>query len=303
MGVASRTYERGGKGKSLQANLLAARKRFDTQSGEAPASEEMTGGSLSGPVSASWQGKRRFLMGPPEILVRSCGASLQESVVEHLEHMGAQGCHLIGYASEQTFLGALAFRDPVPVTGSVSVGQACRAAGVQTLVVTADHLQTAVALSLAADLVSSGRAVVGRATEADRQHLAALLVGQQRFVAATAGGGHKRHDVLSGCFEFSESFPSMVHPPDLPRVPPPSPAACDAAFLSQTDVGIALGDSSDAARNAASVVVLQPHLGAVLAALLEGRRVAANVRKAVAYCLGSKAGILGAFLVLTPWAR
>lgn len=51
------------------------------------------------------------------------------------------------------------------------------------------------------------------------------------------------------------------------------------------------------------MVVLKADLGAAVAALLEGRRVLANVRKAVAYCLGTKAGILGAFVVLTPWVR
>ena len=64
--------------------------------------------------------------------------------------------------------------------------------------------------------------------------------------------------------------------------------------LLAADVGVAVGlGSSDAAKEAADVVLVDGNYSSIVAAITEGRRIYRNIRRALVYLLASNFGELG----------
>ena len=60
------------------------------------------------------------------------------------------------------------------------------------------------------------------------------------------------------------------------------------------DVGVAVGlGSSDAAKEASDVVLVDGNYSSIVAAITEGRRIYRNIRRAIVYLLASNFGELG----------
>lgn len=77
----------------------------------------------------------------------------------------------------------------------------------------------------------------------------------------------------------------------------------DAPILAKADVGAAMGKGTDVAREAASIVFVDDNFAMVPFALAEGRRLLDNLRKALAFYLGAKTGLIMIFVIGTLWKR
>jgi len=75
----------------------------------------------------------------------------------------------------------------------------------------------------------------------------------------------------------------------------------DAPALAAADVGIAVQDATDVAREACGIVVIDGDFSALPRALLEGRRLCDNLLHALAFYLGAKLGLLLLFITATLW--
>ena len=74
----------------------------------------------------------------------------------------------------------------------------------------------------------------------------------------------------------------------------------DSPALKQADVGVAMGlRGTDAAKDAAGLVLLDDNYGTIVAAIEQGRRIFDNIRKFVNYLLTCNVGeVITVFLVL-----
>jgi cation-transporting ATPase I len=182
-----------------------------------------------------------------------------------------------------TLLGFLALTDPVRSAAQASI-EALRAAGVQIVMITGDHAQTAAAIARDLDLLDGGQLVSG--AELDSLDDAALdAVLPSVCVVARGTPAHKVRVVQA----FQRLHRTVAMTGD---------GANDAPAIRLADVGIALGlRGTPAARAAADVVVTDDRLETIISALVEGRAMWGSVRKALGILVGGNLGEI-AFTVL-----
>ena len=253
-------------------------------------------------VGTSNLGQLIDVKGAPEVVLSRCGSWRDGSryrplddkahglLTRKIERLASTGRRLLGVAEGQTtttllndpdisgltFLGLLAFSDPVRPSASAAV-DGMRRAGIEVVVVTGDHASTAE--SVAGELwLMDGRRV---------------LTGTEL--------GKLSDDELDGVLAEVSVFARVV-PADKVRiveayqragrvVAMTGDGANDAPAIRLADVGLALGEhSTSAARGAADIVITDDRIETLLDVVTEGRGMWGSVRDAVAILLGGNAG-------------
>ncbi len=178
--------------------------------------------------------------------------------------------------SRLRFLGLLAFADPVRGTAAAAV-RALRAAKVDVLMLTGDHPSTAEAIAAELGLLNAGRVVTGPELDdlADPQ-LDRLVA--KAAVFARVSPDHKVRIVAS----LRRAGRVVAVTGD---------GANDAPAIRLADVGVALGRrGTNAAKEAADVVVTDDQIETIIDAIVEGRAMWSSVRDAIALLLGGNLG-------------
>jgi cation-transporting P-type ATPase I len=177
-----------------------------------------------------------------------------------------------------TFLGFLGFSDPVRPAATTALADLERA-GIEVLMITGDHPSTAEGIAAELELPTS-RIVTG--AQLDRlsdAELEAALPGARVFARVTPA--HKVRIVAA--LQRMGRVVAMT-----------GDGANDAPAIRLADVGIAIGArSTQAARDAAALVVVDDRIETIVAAVLEGRALWASVREAVAILVGGNLGEIG----------
>ncbi len=240
--------------------------------------------------------------GAPETLLARCreqlldgapaplGSEARDALVAKAAELAAQGLRVLAVAeSEQApgeaglerlcFVGLLAFRDPARAQIAQTL-QRLRGAGVEVVMLTGDHINTARTIASEIDLLR-GRECLGGgalnqlsdaeiAERADRYGVFARVTPSQkvRIVHALQRRGHVVAMVGDG--------------------------ANDAPALRAAEVGVALGQGcAAAARAAADIVLTEVGLEKLLDCILEARAMLFSVRDAVSILLGGNLGEIG----------
>lgn len=187
-----------------------------------------------------------------------------------------------------TFVGLMGLLDPERPRARDAVATA-RAAGVRVIMITGDAPATASAIAERVGLLSpeaaGGAALISGPvldTLDDRQVAERLT---RAVVVARATPEHKMRlvSLLQGAGEIVAMTGDGVN---------------DAPALKRADIGVAMGiRGSDAAKAAADMVLLDDDFGTIVAAMREGRRQDANIRKFVRYLLASNLSEVIAVLV------
>jgi Ca2+-transporting ATPase len=154
-------------------------------------------------------------------------------------------------------VGVVALLDPLRATARDAVSEA-RSAGLRVEMITGDHPVTARAIGRMLDLPEE--ATHARVTPADKLQLVESLQAQREVVAVTGDGVN------------------------------------DAPALRRADVGVAMGRSgTETAREAADLVLTDDDFTTIVAAIREGRAIADNIRKFVAFLLSANLGEVALF--------
>jgi cation-transporting ATPase I len=218
----------------------------------------------------------------------------RRQVAEHVDRLARQGYRVLAVAerparstadledervSDLELVGLLAMADPVRPSAADAV-KGLGAAGVQVVMVTGDHPSTAEAI--AAELgLWDGKAVL-TGPELDGLSDAELeTCVEDVAVFARVSPGQKVRIVEA--LQRRGRVVAMT-----------GDGANDAAAIQLADVGVAIGPrATNAAKEAADVVVTDDDIETLIHAILEGRAMWASVRDAVSVLVGGNLGEIG----------
>lgn len=185
----------------------------------------------------------------------------------------------LGRPRELTFLGFVGFRDPVRETAATAVDR-LRKAGVRTVMITGDHLNTATCIAEEVGIGGGEPALSGvdLMTLSDDE-----LDRRVRDVTVFARVSPAQKVRVVRALQRAGRTVAMV-----------GDGANDAPAIRLADVGIALGRfSTSAARSAADVIITDERIETLVDAIIEGRAMWASVRDAIAILIGGNLGEIG----------
>jgi Ca2+-transporting ATPase len=175
------------------------------------------------------------------------------------------------------------FADPIRA-GIADAMTTARSAGIQVIVVTGDHPQTAAAIAqqaaLPADRVLTGEELAGWSDE----RLAASLVDLQ--IVARSTPDQKLRLVRAARA-------------DRRIVAVTGDGVNDAPALHGADVAVAMGSGTAVAREASDLVLGDDSFATLMFGLAEGRRIVDNVQKGLVFLLSTHVAFLGFILIST----
>jgi len=202
--------------------------------------------------------------------------------------------HLTDMQHDYTLLGVLGIGDPPREEALLAVAR-CRQAGIAVKMITGDHLDTACAIGARFGL-RPGNALTG--SDIERMDAAALRIAVSKAdIFARASPEHKL--ALVQALQANSEVVAMT-----------GDGVNDAPALKRADVGIAMGrKGTEAAREAAEMVLADDNFASIDAAVEEGRTVYDNLRKSIVFTLPTNGGegmvivaaiLLGLTLPITP---
>ncbi len=212
-----------------------------------------------------------YAKGALESLLRRCnvGEAEARAVEDANRGLAERGIRLLAVAARSLqavtgdrerdesgleLLGLVGLSDPVRPEIPDAVRE-CRAAGIRVVMVTGDHPATARAAARQAGVAVDG--VFARVSPSQKLELVKALKSAGETVAMTGDGIN------------------------------------DGPALRAADIGVAMGiRGTNVAREAATMVLLDDNFGTIVAAVREGRRILANVRRAFAYLVAFHVPIL-----------
>ncbi|MBO5069246.1 MAG: cation-translocating P-type ATPase, partial [Roseburia sp.] len=175
------------------------------------------------------------------------------------------------------FIGMVGMMDPIRPEAKAAVEE-FRRAGVKTIMITGDRMDTALAIAKELDIASSmtecisGEELAVMEDEELEQRL------KRTRVFAHVSPEHKVR-IVSACRKNGE-IAAMT-----------GDGVNDAPSLKSADVGIAMGMAgTDVAKNAADIVLTDDNFATIAKAIAQGRSIYENIRKAVLFLLSSNFG-------------
>ena len=181
------------------------------------------------------------------------------------------------------FVGLVGLADALRQEARATIA-ACLVAGIRPIMVSGDHLLTALAVAQAVELPLGERQLTGPDLDTLTEEELREAVGHVNLYAR-ATPEHKLR-IVQALRERGE------------RVAVTGDGINDAPALVAADVGVAMGETgTDVARQAADLVVLDDNLATIVRAVGEGRVVFANLVKCVRYYLACKVALVLAMLI------
>jgi Ca2+-transporting ATPase len=220
-------------------------------------------------------GDRSFVKGAPEKVLAMCAGAGTEAALKASKKLAMKGYRVLGLAEgsgkKLRFVGLIALEDPPRAAVKAAIAQA-KQAGIQTIMITGDHRDTAVAIARQVGI--SGDALTG--DDLDTLSPAELQKALKKTrVFARVSPQHK--------VAILEALKRLGH-----VVAMTGDGVNDAPALKGAHVGVAMGkQGTDVAREAASMVLADDNYATIVAAIGEGRRIYDNIRKFILYLLRS----------------
>ena len=243
--------------------------------------------------------------GAPDILLKKCSKYYQngditpifskiENIKEQNKIMADKALRVIAVAykdveslptklnaqtieEDLTFVGLIGMFDP-PREGVKEAVRTCRRAGIKTVMITGDHLQTAKAIAKDLGILRKGDlAIDGESLEkTSQQELEKNIMNYSVF--ARVSPEHKVRIVKA--FRSTGAVVAMT-----------GDGVNDAPALKNADIGIAMGKGgTDVAKNASDMILTDDNFVTIVEAVKQGRNIYDNIKKAIHFLIATNIG-------------
>jgi len=257
-------------GDPTEIGLLAFAK--ERKAKRLPIDEEQVPFSSEDKYMQTKHGTRSFLKGAPEVIARLCRIDVA-SMQAHTAAFAQRGLRVLACAvldagkKTPRFVGLIALTDPPRATVKAAIREAERA-GIRTIMITGDNLETA--LAIAGQIGIKGKGMLGE--EIDSLKPSALRA-RLRTVGVFARVSPKHKLQILEALRKGGAIVAMS-----------GDGVNDAPALKGAHVGVAMGKvGTDVAREAASIVLTDDDYATIVAAVREGRCIYDNIRKFVLF--------------------
>ena len=236
-------------------------------------------------------GRMTHVKGAPERVLGMCAGIDQHQWHDRAEALARRGLRVLALAERAetgesinpaalegglTFLGLVGLIDP-PRPEAIAAVAECRAAGIRVKMITGDHAGTAAAIAAQIGLQNPDRVLTGADLDKLDDAQLALEVADVDVFARTSPE-HKLRLVTA----LQAHGLSVAMTGD---------GVNDAPALKRADAGIAMGlKGSEAAKEAADLVLADDNFATIAAAVREGRTVYDNLKKVISWTLPTNAG-------------
>ena len=247
-------------------------------------------------------GYRIITKGAPDVLLKRCSNcysggqivpifSKKDDINEQNNQMAENALRVIAVAYKDVeklpemqdveknliFCGLIGMIDP-PREGVKEAVRTCRRAGIKTVMITGDHLQTAKAIAKELGILKRGDlAIDGENLERMSQHELEQNI-MDYSVFARVSPEHKVRIVKA--FQSTGAVVAMT-----------GDGVNDAPALKNADIGIAMGKGgTDVAKNAADMILLDDNFVTIVEAVKQGRNIYDNIKKAIHFLISTNIG-------------
>ena len=236
-------------------------------------------------------GRLTHVKGAPERVLRMCGTTDVKHWHDRADAMAKRGLRVLAFAErpetagrinpaalegDVRLLGLVGLIDP-PRPEAIAAVAECRAAGIRVKMITGDHAGTAAAIAAQIGLANPAQVLTGADLAQLNDAQLALEVGLVDVFARTSPEDKLR---LVAALQANGLSVAMT-----------GDGVNDAPALKRADAGIAMGlKGSEAAKEAADLVLADDNFATIAAAVREGRTVWDNLRKVISWTLPTNAG-------------
>lgn len=226
-----------------------------------------------------------FLKGAPEVLLSFSknDKNQKKEILEKLNFLAQKGLRVIGFAFKEEgnlrekkdfiFSGLLGILDP-PRKEAKDLIEFAKKAKIKIKIVTGDYSETAINLAknlgfnVGPENVMTGEELEEISPEKLKEKI------DEIFIFARVSPHHKRK--IIDCLQKKGEIVAMT-----------GDGVNDALALKEADIGIAVGEASEVAKEASDLILLDSNFKTIISACEEGRLVLSNIKKTVGYTLSN----------------
>lgn len=241
-----------------------------------------------------------FLKGAADTVIERCGAVMVNSMIKPFSQlqrrkvlsacsqMGAKGLRVLGFAckcgGEWVFLGLMGMEDPLRPEIIPAVKK-CRKAGIKVVMITGDHLNTAVHIAKKAGIMTEKSTAFTGAEIAAMSETELAAATKTAAVFARVSPADKLR--LVRAYKAAGNIVAMT-----------GDGVNDAPAVKEASIGVSMGiTGTDVTKEAAQVVLLDDNFATLVSAVEQGRTIYTNIRRFVRYMLSCNIGEVVTMLV------
>lgn len=252
-----------------------------------------------------------FSKGAPEIIISKCKyidndgsieiitREIKQTLSKKIDKMTNNALRVIGFAYKNKdktpdeenliFTGLVGIIDPARKSAKKAV-EDCKKAGIKVIMITGDHEKTATAIAKDLKILTTGKVITGEELNSlsDEEYL--KIVEDIQVYARVKPIQKKR---IVETLKQKENIVSMT-----------GDGVNDAPALKKASIGVAMGNGTDVAREAADMIIEDNDFATIVKAIKEGRKIYDNIKRFVKFQVSTNVGailtIIGTSILSLP---